>query len=97
MLSAINVWASVKILCQTFPTINPAEYFKDIFIPLLIYTVTVVFIPVVIYLLLGETLLSTILQCIITLFSALTSGYVIVLNQREKQYFKTIVSKFLHK
>lgn len=97
VLSAINVWASVKILCQTFPTINPAEYFKDIFIPLLIYTVTVVFIPVVIYLLLGETLLSTILQCIITLFSALTSGYVIVLNQREKQYFKTIVSKFLHK
>ena len=68
-----------------------AEYFKDIFIPLLIYTVTVVFIPVVIYLLLGETLLSTILQCIITLFSALTSGYVIVLNQREKQYKDTTI------
>ena len=96
-LTVINQTGCVIILHQVFPYIKPKDYLYNLILPLLIYTVGTIILPLLVWYIFPASFARLALVCLLSVVGSALIGYWIVLNNAEKSMIQGGVKSFINK
>lgn len=94
ILTIINQYVCLQILCDTFPEVSLKDYLKKIVIPCLLLTLTSLILPFFACLLIKPSLFRLFLTCFLSLGSVVASS-VFFLNKEEKKMASNMIISLL--
>ncbi len=96
VLTVVNQYANLRILCNTFNEVTMKEYAKDIIIPCITLSIVSLFLPLIGCFFITPSFTRLLLTCTLTFVSVLTASF-FFLNKNEKQLAKLMISNLLNR
>ena len=93
IITLVNQYSCVLIMCQKFNYINSREYFSSIITPLFLFALLSIIPPLIINVFIEFSFLRFLLTFIISIVFSLCLAYILCLNKNEQEMFMSIFVK----